>query len=311
MKRRIFAIALACAMSLSLLSACGGNDAPSGGQSSGSQAGGSSASQSQPDASTPDVSQPDASTPDASQPDVSQPADSGESGVAVSLTLNKTDVTLKSAGASFRLRYTATPDTDGIPTFTSSNPEVVTVSETGAVTAVAPGTANITVEYDGASAVCIVRCSWTETSDGSNSSSSGSGSSSKVDLQAFYDSMVSQYEFGFLELADNDLLDNMYPGMTGVSAEQCLVYITMMSMNNGEFGLVQVKDSKDVETVKAIFQARIDYMVGDGNGPGGAWYPGPTEMWANNSRVMSNGNYVMMVIHENCEDIVKAFNELF
>ncbi len=44
-----------------------------------------------------------------------------------------------------------------------------------------------------------------------------------------------------------------------------LVYVCMISMNNGEFGLVQVKDSKDVDAVKAAFQSRIDYMVGDGN----------------------------------------------
>ena len=85
----------------------------------------------------------------------------------------------------------------------------------------------------------------------------------------------------------------------------------MMSMNNGEFGLVQVKDSADVDAVKAIFQARIDYMAGDGEGPGGAWYPGPTEQWTNNSRVVSNGNYVMMVVHENCDAIVAQFNALF
>ena len=83
-------------------------------------------------------------------------------------------------------------------------------------------------------------------------------------------------------------------------------------MNNGEFGLVQVKDSKDVDTVKAIFQARIDRMSGaDGEGTPGAWYPGPTDQWMNNSRVVSNGNYVMMIVHENCDDIVKEFNALF
>ena len=52
-------------------------------------------------------------------------------------------------------------------------------------------------------------------------------------------------------------------------------------------------------------------MVGDGNGPGGAWYPIPTMMWDENSRVVSNGNYVMMVIHENCDEIVSQFNALF
>lgn len=132
-----------------------------------------------------------------------------------------------------------------------------------------------------------------------------------MDLAAFYTDMTAQYEFGFLELASTELLDGYYAGMSAIDAQQCLVYITMISMNNGEFGLVQVKDSADVDTVKAIFQARIDYMAGDGEGPGGAWYPGPTEQWTNNSRVVSNGNYVMMVVHESCDDIVSAFNALF
>ena len=72
------------------------------------------------------------------------------------------------------------------------------------------------------------------------------------------------------------------------------------------FCLAEVTDSRDVETVKGIFQTRIQQMI-----DGGAFYPGPTEQWTNNSRVVSNGNYVMMVVHENCDDIVNAFQELF
>lgn len=132
-----------------------------------------------------------------------------------------------------------------------------------------------------------------------------------VDLEAFYEKVTGQYEFGFLGLANDDMLDGYYPGMTGIETEQCLVYICQISMNNGEFGLVQVKNSSDVAAVKAVFQARIDYMVGDGNGPGGAQYPMAMDAWENNSRVVSNGNYVMMVVHENCDQIVSKFNALF
>lgn len=132
-----------------------------------------------------------------------------------------------------------------------------------------------------------------------------------VDLAAFYADITGRYEFGFLELASSDLLDGYYAGLTGIETEQCLVYICAMSMNNGEFGLVQVKDSGNVAAVKAIFQARIDYMAGDGDGPGGAWYPMAMDQWENNSRVVSNGNYVMMVVHENCDEIVSQFNALF
>ena len=49
----------------------------------------------------------------------------------------------------------------------------------------------------------------------------------------------------------------------------------------------------------------------DGNGPGGAQYPMAMDQWENNSRVVSNGNYVMMIVHENCDDIVSEFNALF
>lgn len=132
-----------------------------------------------------------------------------------------------------------------------------------------------------------------------------------VDLAAFYQSVTGQYEFGPLELASDGLLDGYYPGLSGIAAEQCLIYICQMTMNNGEFGLVQVKNSADVAAVKAIFQARINQMVGTDDNPGAAWYPGAIESWKNNSRVVSNGNYVMMIVHENCDDIVSQFNALF
>ena len=114
-----------------------------------------------------------------------------------------------------------------------------------------------------------------------------------------------------LSKADSTIMDNNYAGLSAIAMEQTEVYINFMSMNNGEIALVQVKDAGDVDKVKAIFQARIDYMVGDGNGPGGAWYPEPTQIWEENSRVVSNGNYVMMVVGNDCDAIVNDFNALF
>lgn len=330
MKKRIFAAVLASAMVLSL-AACG----KSGGSSSSNLGNNSSVSSSQLDASQPDASQPDASNPDgslsgsasggASSSDGSLPNGSssgstsggGSSSVNASLTLNRTDVTMKTAGSTFKLRYTAEPS--GVEAFFSSSDEkIATVDGNGNVTAVAPGTATITVTLGDelAQATCIVRCKWDETSSGGSSSSgssnsSGSSSSSSVSLSDFYTTITGKYEFGFLELADSTVLELLYSGMSSVELEQNQIYYCMMSMNNGEFAMVQVKDSKDVDTVKAAFQARIDYMVGDGNGPGGAQYPMAMDQWENNSRVVSNGNYVMMVVHESCDDIVKEFNALF
>lgn len=217
------------------------------------------------------------------------------------LTLSRTDFTLSSAGSSYKLTVTGG---EGDVTYTSSNEKVATVAKDGTVTAVAPGRADITVTRGDLKASCIVRCSWEEKEE--TEPEEKPSESPSVDLSAFYTDMTGKYEFGSLQQFTGDILESYYPGMGAVSTKQCLIMGTMMSMNNGEFCLVEVSDSKDVDTVKGIFQARIDGMVN-----GGAWYPGPTEQWTNNSRVVSSGNYVMMVVHENCDDIVDAFNALF
>ena len=67
----------------------------------------------------------------------------------------------------------------------------------------------------------------------------------------------------------------------------------------------------DVQAVKDILQARINYQVGADTNPGGAWYPATIEGWKNNSRIVSNGNYVMLVALEGADDVVAAFNALF
>lgn len=327
MKRRVFALTLA--LSMVLLAACGpkGEDNSSGNQSS-STGSNSDMSTMAPDGST---SIPDSSAPDASQPDGSQPDGSGstssdssqppvdEPQAQASLSLNRSDFTLFKAGATFQMKAKADP-AGGVLAWKSSDESVATVSDKGLVTALAVGNATITVtdSETGLTASCIVRCNWEEQkpeeggpADGSDSSSgSSSGDTStpagNVDLSAFASDIMGQYEFGMLQLLDADLMEQLYPGMGAVSAEQKLIYGTLMTMNNGEFGLVQVKDSKDVDTVKSIFQTRIDGMIN-----GGAWYPEPTRIWTENSRVVSNGNYVMMVVHENCDAIVDAFNALF
>jgi len=227
---------------------------------------------------------------------------SGSNTGSTVVKLNSSSITLSAAGETYQLTATVEPKSSQKLEFYSSNPKVATVSSDGLITAVAPGKVTITVNCGGASAIASVNCSWSETA---------TPPAKNVDLSAFYSTITGKYEFGFLELADDTILGQLYSGMSGVGLEQNQVYYCAVSMNNGEIAMVQVKDSKDVDTVKAAFQARIDYMVGDGNGPGGAQYPMAMDQWENNSRIVANGNYVMMVVHENCDDIVKEFKALF
>lgn len=332
MKRRTLSLVLACALSVALLSACGskGNDSSVSGSASGSLLPGGSSSVSadisHPDGSAPDQSEPDASSPDGSQPDAVQ-----EPSATASLSLNKNSFTLSKAGATYRLKYTLSPE-GGKVTFSSSDEKVATVNNKGTVTAVAPGSAVITVSSGDLTAQCTVKCSWTASKPaeskpaeskpaGSTQPSSPSQSTQDklpaqeekaVDLAAFFTKIEKDYDMSSMEAADGELIENCYPGLSAIQTQQLAVYMCMMNPSpNGDVVLVQVKDSKDVDAVKAILQARIQYMVGDGNGPGGAWYPEPTEMWENNSRIVTHGNYVMMVADFECDNIVNAFNALF
>lgn len=334
MKYRTYARFVALALSLTLLTACGSKGESSShsntdGSASSSQVSSSTPDQSQPDLSLPDSSQPDASQPDASLPDKDQGDSSKppveEPTVTESLSLNSSDFSLFKVGAAYQLKAESKPE-KGTYTWTSDNEAVAKVSHKGLVTAVAPGTATVTVtdSKTGLSASCIVRCKFEADKPASGGSSSGSGSSSSggnsssgsgsvstpnsgsVDLSAFYSTVTSNHQFGMLSLADANMIKDVYPGLSDVKTNQCLPYINMMTMNSGEIALVEVASSGDVDTVKGVFQDRIDAQVA-----GGAFYPSAIEAWQNNSRVVSKGNYVMMVVHEDCDAIVNEFNALF
>lgn len=325
MKRRIFAMALACALSLTLLSSCGGNN---GGSSSSVPGGTSSSSQNGSDLSAPGSSQTDVSQSEGSQssgsssssqqPDISEPEQS-------KLTLNRTEFALFTAGSSFRLKAAGAPNGTAV-TWKSSDEEIATVGEDGTVTYVAAGNATITATAGDLTASCKVYCKaenkpeqpeTPEKPDGSGSSSGGdssSGSSSSnqtVDLKSFAESAIADHQLPLMGEMDSTMLDNYLPGLSALSVQLAAYTCQMSPSPAGDFVLVQVKDSKDVASVKAIFQDRIDYMTGADGGRPGAWYPEPTQMWKDDSRIASKGNYVMLIVSSQCDSIVKSFNALF
>lgn len=218
------------------------------------------------------------------------------------MTLSRTDFTLSQAGSTYKLTASGAKEAC---TYASSDPKVATVGKDGTITAVAPGKAVITVTSGAEKRTCVVRCNW-KAADKPAEKPEEKPAAASVDLTAFYNDTIANYEFQTLQAFTGDVLDTYYPGMSAVSTKQCLIMGTMMSMNNGEFCLVEVSNSSDVDTVKKILQDRIDYMAQTG-----AWYPEPTELWTNSSRVVSNGNYVMMVVNKDCDKIVDDFNALF
>ena len=131
-----------------------------------------------------------------------------------------------------------------------------------------------------------------------------------VDLAAFHLSLMDTYGENFpatMNLCEMiEMLDGFYPGLSGVETSQLMVYQPMMGAVVCEIALVEVVNESDVETVKGMLQQRIDDQVA-----GGAWYPESIEGWKNNSRVVANGNCVMMIAYSECDAVVESFNGLF
>lgn len=151
----------------------------------------------------------------------------------------------------------------------------------------------------------------------------------EIDLDAFCEKLFESYTFGttityedgetmverlrldYANESDRETLDGYYDGICALEPRVLLAHVSTWSMVEFELVVMRVADESDIERATEIFQSRIDYMVGDGNGPGGAWYPEPTEVWQNSSRIVAHGSYLMFVVHPLVDEIVPLFDALF
>lgn len=151
-------------------------------------------------------------------------------------------------------------------------------------------------------AVSLVACG--------NTASKPTATPQPVDLAAFGEKYVTEEKMPALLDTQEDMgkqiMDANYAGLGDIDTQQCLLYVSLMGVNSSEMALVQVTNSEDVSKVQEIFQARIDGMIN-----GGAFYPSDVENWTNNSEIVTNGDYVALVVSTDKDAIVEAFNALF
>ena len=140
--------------------------------------------------------------------------------------------------------------------------------------------------------------------------------SEEINLSAFYNTLREGNTWPELmdlttDASMKELLDSYYPGLSEIAVKQSGVYVAAISAAVGEIALVEVENAEDVQAVEDIFQARIDYQVGDDATPGGAWYPETIEGWKTKSRIVSHGNYVMLAVGDASASAVEEFEALF
>ena len=105
---------------------------------------------------------------------------------------------------------------------------------------------------------------------------------------------------------DASYVDTFFPGLNDVELKQSVLQMAMISAVAYEIDLVECANESDVETVKGIFQARIDNQVN-----GGAHYPETTAAWEKAELIVKDNVVALIVAGDQQADVVDAFNALF
>ena len=125
-----------------------------------------------------------------------------------------------------------------------------------------------------------------------------------ADLTEFYNKIMAAAEEGPFMMdiaAEAEMLEANYPGLKDIETKQLVAFTPAMSAVAIEFAFVEVANAADVETVKTIFQTRIDNQVN-----GGAWYPETIEGWQNNSEIVVIDNYICLFVCAEKDGMIDA-----
>ena len=150
--------------------------------------------------------------------------------------------------------------------------------------------------------LCVAAC---------GGSGKGDSNAEAPNLQKFYDDFMASLGADNAPAMmnaneDASYVESFFPGLGEVELKQSVLQMAMMSQVGFELALVECAKAEDVETVKNIFQTRVDNQVA-----GGAFYPAVAEAWEN-SEIIVKGNVVALIVAgEQQADAVAAFNKLF
>lgn len=116
-----------------------------------------------------------------------------------------------------------------------------------------------------------------------------------VELNTVYENIINLQSDSSEELilfpeTSEDYINELYAGLNEIEIDEKTLYVHPIGMAC-EIALVKVKNSEDVEKVKAIFEQRID------KGAESAMCDSESQdIWKKRAEVQTKGNYVCMIV---------------
>ena len=136
----------------------------------------------------------------------------------------------------------------------------------------------------------------------------GGAEDSDVALNTLYASMAEEcgWDEDYMTDIEGELLEEYYPGLSGIPAKQLVAKVPAMSSDVNEIVLMQCETEEDAERAEEILQARVDAQL-----DGGAWYPETQAAWEK-ARALRQGAYAALIASgEFQESLEEQFSRQF
>ncbi|WP_256761675.1 DUF4358 domain-containing protein [Cohnella sp. WQ 127256] len=143
------------------------------------------------------------------------------------------------------------------------------------------------------------------------SNSSNSSNSKEAAIQAtasakeMVDQMFEQIEQPMLMELDPEMIENLYH-LDAALFEEYTIRTPLMNVQTNEIAIVKVKDAKDIATVEAAIKQRATDVQKQFE----TYLPDQYEN-AKNYKLVTKGNYILFVISDKADELVKAYDSFF
>lgn len=119
------------------------------------------------------------------------------------------------------------------------------------------------------------------------------------------DQMVTEVEQPALMELSEEELQNLY-NIDPAKLEEYSVRIPMMNVKTNEIAVLKVKDAADIAEVEAAIKTRAENVIQSFE----HYLPDQYEI-AKNYQIVVKGNYVLFVISDRADDLIKVYDNFF